>query len=283
MPTIFNTFPFGNINKNVRLAIAKAANELNLPMIIEAEEYSYEFTPFDKILMPQFTTASFEKYKDMLKKVKMCEFIYENSIMDYVRQAKEINPQIIISIKVKLDKNADYIAEELTQKGAEVLHFYADYHGNEWDGTSPRFIKDAIRSVHLCLVEKSIRDEVTVIASGGIALAEHLAKVIICGADGVAVDLPVLIALECRMCKRCIDNMSCPVEIENIDPNWAAQRIINLIGAWHSQLIEVMGAMGIREVRRLRGEVGRAMFFEEMEKEAFGELFGNCGKLLCDF
>jgi hypothetical protein len=46
----------------------------------------------------------------------------------------------------------------------------------------------------------------------------------------------------------------------------------NLMGAWHSQLIEVLGAMGIREVRRLRGEMGRAIFMEEIEKEAFGDL-----------
>ncbi len=44
------------------------------------------------------------------------------------------------------------------------------------------------------------------------------------------------------------------------------------MGAWHSQLIEVLGAMGIREVRRLRGEVGRAIFMEDIEKEAFGDL-----------
>jgi hypothetical protein len=30
--------------------------------------------------------------------------------------------------------------------------------------------------------------------------------------------------------------------------------------------------MGIREVRRLRGEVGRAMFLEDIEREAFGDL-----------
>ena len=41
------------------------------------------------------------------------------------------------------------------------------------------------------------------------------------------------------------------------------------MGAWHSQLIEVLGAMGMREVRRLRGEVGRAMFLEDLEREAF--------------
>ena len=35
----------------------------------------------------------------------------------------------------------------------------------------------------------------------------------------------------------------------------------------------MMGAMGIREARRLRGESGRAIFFEEIDKESFGKLF----------
>jgi hypothetical protein len=35
-----------------------------------------------------------------------------------------------------------------------------------------------------------------------------------------------------------------------------------------------MGAMGMREVRRLRGEMGRAMFFEDLERE----VFANMGK-----
>ena len=47
----------------------------------------------------------------------------------------------------------------------------------------------------------------------------------------------------------------------------------NLIAAWHDQLIEVMGAMGMREARRLRGDVGRAMFFEDLEEETFGRAF----------
>jgi len=47
----------------------------------------------------------------------------------------------------------------------------------------------------------------------------------------------------------------------------------NLISAWHDQLIELMGAMGMRDARRLRGDVGRAMFFEQLEEEAFGRLF----------
>ena len=52
-------------------------------------------------------------------------------------------------------------------------------------------------------------------------------------------------------------------------------RLVNLVGAWHQQLIELLGAMGIREVRRLRGETGRCMFFEDLERETFGRLFGK--------
>jgi hypothetical protein len=63
--------------------------------------------------------------------------------------------------------------------------------------------------------------------------------------------------------------------LENADQAFATRRIVNLMGAWHSQLIEMMGAMGIREARRLRGEVGRCMFFEDLEQSTFGRLFGR--------
>jgi hypothetical protein len=53
------------------------------------------------------------------------------------------------------------------------------------------------------------------------------------------------------------------------------QRMVNLMGAWHSQILEVMGAMGIREARRLRGESGRAIFFEEVDRDTFGKLFSK--------
>ena len=40
-------------------------------------------------------------------------------------------------------------------------------------------------------------------------------------------------------------------------------------------MLEVLGAMGLREVRRLRGEVGRAMFVDELQREIFGPLFAR--------
>ena len=151
----------------------------------------------------------------------------------------------------------------------------ADINGNQIGVGNPKFIKDMVSQVHLSLVESGVRDEITLMAGGGIALAEHMAKQILCGADLVTIDLPLLIALECHLCDSCTTSISCPARIEDIDFDYGVGRMTNLIAAWHDQLIEVMGAMGIREARRLRGEVGRALFFEELEEETFGRLFGS--------
>ena len=69
-----------------------------------------------------------------------------------------------------------------------------------------------IREVHLKLVENKIRHKVNLMFSGGIAMAEHVAKSLICGADAVAIDIPLLIALECRLCYRCKEGKVLPGE-----------------------------------------------------------------------
>ncbi len=70
----------------------------------------------------------------------------------------------------------------------------------------------------------------------------------------------------------------CPVEDQEIeDTDWAAQRLVNLVSAWRDQLLEALGAMGMREVRRLRGEMGRAIFKPQAEA-AFIKIFGATRK-----
>ncbi len=274
IPIIFNMLPFGDISENVLVAMAKAAQELNTFMII-TEETRSSLASFTKWLIPQVSIKSGNLPEEMIKNKMIIELLYENNCEIIMESIKGINPDVILSLKVPLNDKATSIVEDLTLKGVEVIHLYANANGNAINGTNPGFIKDLVREVHLNLVEKSIRDEVTLLVSGGIAMAEHVAKVIICGADGVAIDLPVLIALECRLCRKCQKGLPCPVEVENIEPEWATQRIMNLVGAWRSQLIEVLGAMGLREVRRLRGETGRAMFFQDLERENFAPLFGE--------
>ncbi len=167
------------------------------------------------------------------------------------------------------------MALRLAAEGTEVIHLAFDSHGREDAPKSPRHMRDVLREVHTALVKEGTRDLVTLSASGGIALAEHLVKAVVCGADLVAVDVPLMLALECRLCGECQRDGVCPISLEQIERRYAIRRIANLIGAWHQQLVELLGAMGIREVRRLRGETGRCMFFEDLEQDTFGRLFGK--------
>jgi hypothetical protein len=229
---------------------------------------------------------------------KMAQLIDCADVVESAGIVQTIKPRAILSVRMTLGhKTADRLLE-LAGHGLKVFHLCADRHGCERteNGSSGRHIKDMLREIHSRLVNEGVRDEITLIVSGGIALAEHMAKAIICGADLVAVDTALLAAIGCRVCRnahaagssdaagnsdaaeqhtdRQAESLQneCPVAIESVDISYAAQRMTNLMGAWHSQLIEVLGAMGMREVRRLRGEMGRAIFMEEMEKEAFGDL-----------
>ena len=200
-------------------------------------------------------------------------------VADLAGKVQAINARLIVSVRLTLRPTTAGRVIELARAGIKVFHLCADLHGRERldNGQPGRHIKDVLREVHGRLVKEGMRDEITLIVSGGIALAEHMAKAIICGADLVAVDTPLLVALGCRVCRdahdRCgVRRTACPAEIGSAESAYAAQRMVNLMGAWHSQLIEVLGAMGIREVRRLRGEVGRAIFMEDIEKEAFGDM-----------
>ena len=214
--------------------------------------------------------------KERLQKTRLVEISDEGNIDRRIQELKEIKPGIVVAVRVELDSRGEERAIELAHKNnIEALHLVADMNGNQVGVENPGFIKDMVRRIHTSLVKSGIRDEITLIAGGGIALAEHMAKQMLCGADLVTIDLPLLIGLECHLCKKCVAGLACPVKIEEIDFNYGVGRMTNLIAAWHDQLIEVMGAMGIREARRLRGEAGRALFFEDLEEETFGKLFGS--------
>ena len=160
----------------------------------------------------------------------------------------------------------------MAREGVAAIHLVANYHGESWDAGNELFVRDLIRSVHTQLVKEALRDEVTLIASGGITLAEHVPKAIICGADLVALDTTVLVALQTQFAGECVSPETGRIRDEKFDSGWGEQRLINLLASWHDQLIEILSAMGMRDVRRLRGDVGRAMFNEDLEEEAFADI-----------
>jgi ferredoxin len=271
LPIIFDTLPVGGYG-NVYEAVARAASFLGTLMIVDPDvRFSKEY---EANAVPVLTQSALE---DSVTACKMAELEYGSAVLGAVEALRNANPGTIVSVRVPFGDTAAEIAEELTCAGVEVVHLYADCNGKQIDPPGePRLLKDMILEVHRQLVARKIRDEVTLIASGGIAIAEHVAKSILCGADLVAIDLPLLIALECRYCKNCHSSgLKCPVALKDVDPRYGAQRIINLVGAWRNQLLEVLGAMGLREMRRLRGELGRAIFFEDIQRETFDTVFAR--------
>jgi ferredoxin len=214
--------------------------------------------------------------EELLLQTRLVEIGDSNTVEQRIKELKVLHQDIVVAVRVELGPTGVERAIELGHRDIiEVIHLVADSNGSQIGIKNPRFVKDIMRQIHTTLVTSGIRDEITLIAGGGIALAEHMAKQIICGADLVTIDLPLLIALECQLCRDCDSHLSCPARIDEVDFDYGTGRIANLIASWRNQLIEVMGAMGIREVRRLRGETGRALFFEELEEETFGKLFGS--------
>ncbi len=264
-------------SEHLTAARAAAAEKLDSVAVMpaaEAAELAPELLPF---VVPVVDADDIERYHDLLAGVRMAQVMDGPDAAQTAARVQAAYPQVIVSVRMDLTPATADRVVELGLAGVKVFHLFADQHGRERleDGRPGRHIKDVLRDVHGRLVKRGLRDEITLIVSGGIALAEHMAKAIICGADLVAVDTPLLVALGCRVCgggSLCDSGRACPSRVDSVEADYAAQRMVNLMGAWHSQLIEVLGAMGIREVRRLRGEVGRAIFMEDIEKEAFGDL-----------
>jgi glutamate synthase domain-containing protein 2 len=110
-------------------------------------------------------------------------------------------------------------------------------------------------------VDEGARDQVTLMASGGIRTPYDVAKAIALGADGVVIGTAELVALGCVRCGRCSTGRGCPrciattdkMLVPKIDLEWGAQRIINMYNAWRNELVGILQRLGLRSVSELRG------------------------------
>jgi glutamate synthase domain-containing protein 2/Na+-translocating ferredoxin:NAD+ oxidoreductase RNF subunit RnfB len=261
------------VTDSIKKAIANAAVNINTFAVATIEDVKGVLEKHKEHLIVRFNPDRDDVNE--LYGTAIVELAWSENIPAIIQKITEVNPGIIVSVRLPLDENAVERTIALVAGGAGIIHLQAAYNGKGFGKRSNDFIIELVKEVHDALLEKALRDQVTVLISGGMALAEHVAKIIPCGADGVALDRALLVALGCRLCKDCADREKCPVEIDNTPQTWGAQRIVNLIGSWHSQMIEVMGAMGLREVRRLRGELGRTMSFEDLERDNLGPFFGK--------
>jgi hypothetical protein len=273
LPVIFDAIPERWQRGPVMAAISRAAAQLGSLSVIPSDRIPPEPSVGRDRIVPWLEAE--EAVSDGAHAGAAMVMLSDGPDVIAIQAAiKERNEDQVVAIRLAASSEVAARVVQLAREGAEVVHLVADSSGREEAASSPRHMRDVLRDVHGALLRDGSRDQITVIGSGGIAVAEHVAKAIICGADLVAIDVPLLLALECRLCGECERGQPCPIALSEVEPAFAVQRITNLMGAWHLQLVEMLGAMGIREVRRLRGETGRCMFFEDLERETFGEMFG---------
>ena len=188
---------------------------------------------------------------------------------------KHINRRALLSTKVSTPTDVDMVAVGSYSAGTHIIHMDGGYGGT---GAAPDIAKKniampieyAIPKVHGFLEAEGVRDEVTLIASGGIRSAHDIAKSIALGADGVVVGTAELVAVGCVRCGKCESGRGCPRGIATTDPElsekmdieWATQRLINLYSAWHKELVRILRRLGMRSVSKLRGRTDLLMHLD---------------------
>lgn len=183
----------------------------------------------------------------------------------HVQLMKDVNSRALVSVKVSTPTDVDMVAIGSYYAGANILQIDGGMGGT---GAAPDIAKKniampieyAIPIVHNYLVGEGVRDEIVIMASGGIRTAFDVAKIIALGADGAVIGTSELVALGCTRCENCERGRGCPSGIATTDPfltsqvkiEWGAQRVTNLYNSWKKQWHYILTKLGLRSIRELR-------------------------------
>jgi glutamate synthase domain-containing protein 2 len=184
----------------------------------------------------------------------------------HVDWMKTVNPSALISIKVSTPTDVDMVAIGSYYAGANVIHIDGGYGGT---GAAPEISKKniampleyAIPKVHKYLVSEGVRDQIVLMASGGIRTAYDVAKAIALGADGCVIGTAETIAVGCTHCGNCERGRGCQIGITTtdpelsllLDPAWGARRIVNMYRSWTKQWKQILARLGLGSISELRG------------------------------
>jgi hypothetical protein len=268
LPVLFDVPPPSLMHESLLAVIVESARVLETLVILPLSALR-KFNLHGSRIVPLVGPENLAALHDDLERPLMFEMAsWDEKLYDEIRTRF---PESISCLRLSFATGFEEQLLRYVHAGVRVFHLVADFHGR---GENGDFASDLIRKAHQTLVRAGCRDSVTLIGGGGIVAAEHVPKAIICGLDLIALDTPVLVALQAEMVGECAERSTSRFNLPNLTMKWGVQRLKNLMASWRDQLLEVLGAMGLREVRRLRGEIGRAMFQKDLEREAFTGITG---------
>jgi glutamate synthase domain-containing protein 2 len=170
-----------------------------------------------------------------------------------------------ISVKIAAVHNVAAIASGMVRAGADII-VIDGLRGST--GAAPKVIRDnvgipielALASVDARLRQEGIRNQASIVISGGIRNSGDIAKAIAIGADAVNIGTASLMALGCTCCQQCHTGKCawgiCTSDLaltRRINPEIGARRLSNLIHGWSIELKDILGGMGINAIESLRG------------------------------
>ncbi len=207
-------------------------------------------------------------------------FTQWKTIKKHLDWIKHTNPKALVSVKVSTPSDADMVAVGSYYAGANIVHFDGSYGGT---GAAPDIAKKniampieyAIPKVHRFLKAEGVRDELCLIASGGIRNAMDVAKAIAMGADGCVIGTAELVALECVRCANCESGRGCARGIASTDKELGHQiseeytenRIVNMYSAWRKQWCEILRSYGMRSIKELVGRSDLLVHMDYLDEE----------------
>ena len=170
-----------------------------------------------------------------------------------------------VSVKIASVHNSAAIASGIVRAGADII-VLDGLRGAT--GAAPKIIRDnvgipielALASVDSRLRQEGIRNQASIVVSGGIRNSGDVAKAIALGADAVYIGTAALIALGCTVCQQCHTGKCawgiCTTDLaltRRINPDIGARRLANLLRGWSLELKDILGGMGVNALESLRG------------------------------
>jgi glutamate synthase domain-containing protein 2 len=219
---------------------------------------------------------------DMVLKIQELRDVTDYQIPIFIKMAAG---RVKEDVKIAVKTGADGVVIDGSEGGTGAAPVMASKHLGI--PTLPALVQ-AVRA----LEEMGVKDEVSLIVSGGIKDGADVAKALALGADAVAIGTGAMIAMGCVVCLRCHEG-KCPWGIgtqdpelrKNLDIEAAAQKVANDIQAMTYETVLLAKAAGKTKLSNLEREDIRSLTLEACAMTGiplvgtnftFTEMFGYC-------